>query len=306
MNTTVKNTSKRPISRSAVVRIVIWSVVLLILCSVFALSLGGILFRNARFGLFSFGGYTYDNPRSYSVGGATVADERITEIDIDWLDGDIEILPTDGAEIVISEDYDGRDSDYRLRWRIRRGELEIKFQKSAWSIGFVNSDPPKKLTVLVPRDMLENMNEVQVETVRSNVTFQGNAEELSFDSVEGNLYANGHIGELEISSVEAEVHFDGALRECNIDGVSINATLRLREANLLEVDGVDNSVHLYLSDAVTGFRLENDALGDKTTINGFDNVEYRGKSRCFWGDESFRIEADGISTQLKIEKLTDN
>ncbi len=299
---------KRPISTSAVVRIVVWSIVLLILSGVFALSLLATALRDGgfQFGLISLGGYTYEDASSYHVGGGDVS-ETIRDIDIDWLSGDIEILPApEGAtSVTVSEDYSGDDDDERLRWRIREGKLQIKFQKSRWGVGIKHSAPTKKLTVFVPTSLLSALGEVDIDTVESKVTFEGHADEFSFDAVDGDLTVTGSVGELDIDSTETVLNFTGTLGHGDFDGVDLTATLWLDGARGFDIDGVGNAVTLYLADAVTGFRVERDALGGKTTVSSaFEGSGARDDYDQYWGDGSLEIRIDGIDVQLNVEKLT--
>ncbi len=295
---------KRPISGSAVARIIIWSAVLIILCAVFVLGILAGTFGEL-FGRISFGGYTYPDPDSYEIGGGST-DQTVRDIDIDWLAGDIEILPAaEGVtEITISEDYAGEDPDDQLRWRVFDGELEIKFRKSSW--GVVNDVPEKKLTIRIPQAMLETLGEVDIETVNSEVNFKGYAEELSFNGVDGRLVVAGTVGELNIDGGNAGVDFTGTLGRGDFDGVDITATLRLDGARELDVDGVDTHVTLYLGDAITGFGVAQSSVGGSVIVNGFDGVSARNGYDYYWGDGSLRIDSDGVDAKLKIEKTTNS
>ncbi len=301
---------KRPISSSAVVRIVIWSLVLCILCGVFAVSmLAQAVADTGRGigGIFSFGNYHYGEESTYTVGGGEIT-ETVCDLNISWLNGNVEILPAEkGASgITISEDYDGTDKDICLRYRVRGGKLDIKFQKSLSVFGIQRQTPEKKLTVRIPQEMLDDLDEVSIDTVDSHVVFKGNAEEFSYDAVCGSLDAEGHIGELEIDGVDAEVYFTGTLGKGNFDGVRVRSTLRLDAAQKLDADGVDTRVTLYLGERVTGFSVEHDSLGGDLTIQGFDDVISHGKKGKTWGDGSLKIDADGVDAELIIGKTTES
>ncbi len=298
---------KRPVSSSAIVRIVIWTIVLIILCSIFFLGMIGASFRGilTSFGSFSIGGFAYSDEDSYAVGGGAVSDAAtVTDMDIDWLNGDIEILPAEAGvtEITITESYDGEEEN-RLRWRVRDGELQIKFKKSSWWAGNHNL-PSKKLTIRLPEG--HPLNEVDVNTTKSDITFEGYAKEFNLESVNGKLIASGHIGELDIDSVDADVNFNGSLGTCDFDGVNVHAVLRLTEARELDIDGVDYDVTLYLADTITGFRIDHDSVGGNMKIEGFEGVGARGDYDEYWGDGSLTILSDGVDAKLTVKKSTEN
>ncbi len=299
--------SKRPISGSAVARIVIWSAVLLILCAFFAAGVLGTVMngRGSFFGIFSFGGYSYEDADSYTIGGGT-STSHVKDVEIDWLSGDIEILPTDGDTITIQEDYTGTDEDTRLRWKIEDGELSVKFCKPYRFFGGSKDCPSKKLTLLIPKTMLDAMGDVEIDSVDSHVTFMGRAEELSVDAVSGKLTVNGHADELNIDSVEMDVDYTGTVRYVDLDGVEIKAVMHVTSALNFDIGGVDNDVTLYFSDDITGFSVDHASVSSSVTINGYENVTIRDKKDRYWGDGSITIDMHGVDVQLKIEKETND
>ncbi len=317
---TEPNRQKHPVSASAVVRIVIWSVVLLILAGLFTLGMlgsmrgkGGLDF----FGSVSLGGYTYDDASAYSIGGDSFEDSSINELDIDWPSGDIRIIPTDDAFITISEDYDGDDPDYRLRWLIEDNELSIKFCKPYWMIG-VSNRPSKTLTLYIPRTMLNAMREVDIDASDSRITFEGNAKEFQLDGVDVQAAITGHIGSLDMDGsdialtfsgrlddadfdgVDMTVDFTGTLGKANFDGVDTVATMRLTQADSIDVDTVDGEITLILSEDITGFAVSVDALAGNVLVNGYDTVSKKGYDE-YWGDGHLLVTVDGLDAAVKIE-----
>ncbi len=297
---------KRPINKSAVVKIVVWSVVFCVLSSILLASLtGGIVDVNV-FGLpgihLNLGGFTYEDASEYSVGDATIKD-TVTDLEINWVEGAIKVIPSDTDEIRVTEDYGGDNDDLRLRWRVKDGKLTVQFRKSAFfgTADFVSKD----LTVAIPAVMLEAMDEVEITTVSGDVTFTGNADELTLDAVEGDLTIKGDIGELEVNAVQGELTFTGSVRTANMDCVDTTVIMHLDMATELSFDQVDGDVTLYLSEEITGFSAELDAIGGEISADGFD-VSSVGNKGTRWGDGSLRIDMDGVSAKLNIKKLTDN
>ena len=295
------NMKKRPVSASAVVRIIIWSVVLCLLTGLLAWGLeedgGGEIFPSLN-----LAGYRYSD-KGFSVGNGS-SEEKITEISIDWLAGSVTVLAAEGDEIVITEDYDGEDGGLRLRWKIEGGKLTVKYCKPR-SFGKVKADE-KNLTVAIPASMLDSMGEVEIVSVDTVVSYTGNADELSLDAVNGELTVIGDVGELEVDAVEAQVIFRGGVRKAEVDCVNADATMYLDMAKELKFDQVDGSVVLYLADEITGFAVEVEALSGDIEADGYEGVEYTGKRSARWGDGSLRIYVNGVAGQLKIEKLIES
>lgn len=297
---------KRPISGSAIVRIVLWSLVLAILLGLFALFMIQAILGDRGWDLnlglhFGAGGFRYDDD-AYTVGGGSTQ-TAITEIDVDWLDGEVNILPSDGESVEIKEDYNGEDADYRLRWRVENGQLSVKHQAPYWLFGILGgSHPTKNLTILVPTAMLENMDEVSVESVEADVTYTGNARALSLDAVEGSLTVTGTIGDLDMDSVDGDLTFRGSLERLDMDGVEGSAVLYLDQAGDINVDGVEARVTLHLGEAITGFRLTCDGIGSRTQVEGFEDIRRDGNN-ISWGDESLTIDVDGVSPSVTVERM---
>ena len=115
-----KTTQKRPVRGSAVVGIVIWSLVFCLLGLILLGSVTGIHTEIDVFGLpgvhLNLGGFTYKDADEYTVGDASISD-TVSDLEINWLEGSIAIIPSDTDEIRITEEYGGDDSDLRLRWR---------------------------------------------------------------------------------------------------------------------------------------------------------------------------------------------
>lgn len=297
MNNYNNKEKKRPVSASAVVRLVIWSVVLCVLVSLFAL--GMLRGSNGVFSGINLGGFRYDDS-GYEIGNGT-SGERITSITVDWIVGSVNVIPSDGEEISISDDYRGDNRDLALRWRIRDGELTVKYCASLW---ILNQTTDKNLVLEIPAFMLEGLDEVEIDGVDCDVTFTGNADELSLDVVDGKVEIHGNIGELELDAVDGNLTFRGAVRRADMDCVDTTVSMYLEMAAELNFDQLNGDVTLYLSDEITGVRAEMDSVGGEITMEGFEGSTVTGKREARWGDGSLRIQVDGADCHLLIRKQT--
>lgn len=301
-----KTTQKRPVRGSAVVGIVIWSLVFCLLGGLLALGLEGSGFRILDihgFPVISLGGFIYKDADEYSVGNATVT-EGITDLTINWAVGNVTVIPSEGDSITITEDY--RDGSYadRLRWRVKDGKLTIQFRKSTYFGSFESLS--KDLTVAVPTAMLESMGDVQITVASGNVTYTGNADELSLDTVEGSLTVTGDIGDLEVEAVDGNVTFRGGVRRGDLDCVDADVTMYLDMATDLSFEQVDGDVELYLSEEITGFSVKMDSLKTEINAEDFEDMHYLDDGSAKWGDGSLRISMDGLKNKLNIKKLTND
>lgn len=117
---------------SALLRIIIWSIVLVILLAVTGLAIAGFFGFDS---IISFDGisignsYRYKDADSYLTGEFSIEAPSIKSIDLEWVAGSVDISVGEGDKIVVSESgYN--DEDERLRYRIKDGKIDIKFRKS--------------------------------------------------------------------------------------------------------------------------------------------------------------------------------
>ena len=288
---------KRPVSASAVVRIVIWSVVFCLLTGLFALAMFREIFGHGGISL-GFGGYYYDDD-GFSIGNGTT-ERTITELNIDWVAGDVTVALSDGDRVEIFEDYDGTDAN-RLRWKVRGSELIVKFRKPTWfDEGYV--DDEKKLMVLIPASMADDLDEIQIETVFSNQNIGVSARELDVSSVSGQVTVVGNYRTVDIETVSGHVKFAGDFRNANFESVSARVDVTLqKQAVSLDMDTVSGDLTVVLPDSTTGFRVDTDSVSGYTDIRGFDC----GSSNR-WGDGSMEIHMESVSGKLLIEKEITN
>lgn len=302
----VNETQKRPVRPSAVVGIVVWSLVFCLLGALLAAGLCGVGFRILYLDgipVLSFGGFSYEDADTYSVGNGTT-EETITDLSINWLAGKITVEASADEKIHVSEDYGGENDDMRLRWKVEEGELKIQFCKPVL-FGSVNGGS-KSLTVQVPQTMLDAMNEVEIDGVDCDVSYTGNADELDLNVVTGDVTVSGDLGELNVDAVEGKITFRGAVRAAELDCVEADVTMYLDKATRLSFDQVDADVTLYLSEEITGFDAEMDSIGSEITVEGFEGMSGVSNKHARWGDGSLRISMNGIDSQLKIKKTTND
>lgn len=284
---------------SAVVRIVIWSLVALILTGALV---AGIAFRRVwgSSGDFSIGvtGNVYSG--DYNIGGGSIT-EPINAIEVDWVSGKIEISVYDGDATEISEN-EISDEDYKLRYRVENGRLTVHSEKSGFSFGII-SRPKKELTIKIPRTYAENLKEIKISSTSADIninglTVSGSAET---DTVSGKVTAeNLNTASLECDTVSGDITASGAIESFDLDSTSGSAQITTSvPLKKLETDTVSGNVTMTLPED-SGFTLEFD------TVSGDLNCELpmankNGKHIC--NDGSAKFEADSTSGDFTIKKL---
>lgn len=287
---------KKKVNGGAVARIVIWSVVLVLLVGVFAgaMVLGGD-------GIIHLGGYVYEDADSYNVGNGEITD-TVTALDVDWIDGSVSIVPTDGDKIIVREDYQDDQDELRLRWKVENGKLTVKYRKSGRTT-WGKENHGKALTVEVPEALLKGMNEVEISIVSADLLMTDmTARETDIDMVSGDVVISGDFGELDIDTVSGDVKLEGSAKSMDVDGTSATIELLLNQAPAtIDVDTVSGNVSLLLPAETTGFEANVDAVSGTVSVHGFDDVT-KTKDYCRFGDGSVKINVDAVSGNLKIDK----
>lgn len=133
--------------------------------------------------------YRYDET-GYEIGGASIPSKSVTNIDIDWIDGDVEMVLCKDAFISITEVYEGEiaESEY-LRYRLSedKSSLSIKYRKSAAFVGF-GKNVEKKLIVRIPEAFIAQLETVSVNSKSADVVLDGvTAKTLSVTTKRGDI-----------------------------------------------------------------------------------------------------------------------
>jgi len=289
--------NEKKINRNALARLIIWSVVLVILSGLF---LSAIIFKGDD-SMFGFNTYRYDDADSYAVGAGQTT-EDIVELDIDWIDGQVKMIPTDGDKVIISEDYQGKNEEHRLRWKVENGKLLIKYRASGSSFG-ISFNKGKNLTIEIPRSVWSRMKNVEISLVSAElIATEMAACEVDITSVSGDLMLSGSVGQLNIETVSGDVKIDGSVESLDLEGVSARVELSLMsQPKSLDIETVSGDVRIYLPADVSGFEATMDSVSGRISVSDFENVTTaKGYSR--YGDGSVKIQTEAVSGNLKIGK----
>lgn len=174
----------------------------------------------------SVSGYTYSDSKRYTAGNAEVTG-KVRTIDINWIDGQVNIGLHDGDGVIVKE-TSGKDLDKeeRLRWYLKDGTLYIKYAES----GFRSAKSlDKKLTVLLPEDL--TLTKLTIDAVSAKTTVTDiTAGKLEINTVSGGAKLQLHrVDSEQINSVSGAVSIkaDNAMDRITVDTVSGSVTLRL-------------------------------------------------------------------------------
>lgn len=266
--------------QSAIIRIIAWSIAAIALIVVLILGMTRRL-GISSFTSFGFSGYTYSNGDKYKAGGASIDADKVDELEIDWMSGDVHVEANDGSTVQFEEKNEKRlKENEKLHYYNDHGTLKIEFKKSErkfFSTGGFKKE--KELIVRIPRKELDS---ISVDTVSADITVSGiTAESLTIDTTSGDTKVDGKFQEIELDTVSGE--FLAELLNCpeelKTDSVSGDLTVRIP----------DNEGFTYKKDSVSG------SFNCDFNVN---QKEDRGTYKN--GDASFSF--DTVSGDISIEK----
>lgn len=313
----------------AVVRIVIWSIVLCILCNIFIF----FLVRNPgdSFPFFSIEMGFY-NDDSYSTGDAEIS-EVIRSLDLDWTSGRVIVQLGEGEKATLTETYsDGTipEENQKMRWKMENGRLSVKFRSPRFSF-FFGTQKSKYLTLTIPAAWVEqSLDKTTVDTASADVEITGlRASKLDIDTASGDIKlhqcsvttldvdtASGTISAYELAahSVNADtasgrVIVEGDVRELDVDTASGSVTLTLTgTTNKISADTASGDIQ------VNGevYELDvNTASGDLTaTLTGASRLiemdTASGTARLSLSESipGFTAKMDSLSGRVSIDGFT--
>lgn len=297
-----------------------------------SITLGGISFG---FGS-DHSAYIADN--SYERGEGSVKASEVESLDVAWLSGSVQFVPSSDDTIRIRESCNtDLEEDEIMRWKLENGRLSIRF---ASKVKVVGNMPEKALTVEIPSSDWQ-VDYAEIQTVSANAELFGlNAYEFSFDSVSGALDADSIVGEeIDCATVSGSIHIDklecgsltvdsvsgntsikegnvtellnaastsgtlnftGAVRSVEWDTTSGDAKMIFTAApKNIEADSTSGDVTITLPEDIGGFKAELDSMSGELTSD-FE-ISHNG-DYVQYGDRSIMIEMDTLSGDLHIKK----
>ncbi|MBQ7346493.1 MAG: DUF4097 family beta strand repeat protein [Clostridia bacterium] len=195
--------------------------------------------------------YRYDES-GYEIGEGSIPSETITRIELDWIDGEVEIISCQDTFISISESAENElPESAKVRWKVGTdGTLSIKYRKSSWFFGVGSGNRNKKLILRIPASYFEQLTAIDVDVESANVVvydifatdfeFESSSGSLgvkdcvflrfSADTVSGKLLADGltsNTVEAESVSGSVDMKFPVSPNGLDISTTSGKVTLRL-------------------------------------------------------------------------------
>lgn len=295
---------------NAIIRIIIWSLVLVMLVGILVVFICPWLVRDTFLDNRPPAETAIPVPLATTPGQflpnnetLTLPADTIREIEINWVAGDIVIMATDVEEITISES-DVTDEQYAMVFQTRGEELEIQFCEkrlmSGVGISFAG-DLSKDLHIEVPKNWVGRS--IEIDAASANVEMYDIAlNELDLDGASGTCdFQNCTIDKLDIDTASGDIYYLGVLDSLDLDGASASFTGDLQNTpSRIDVDGMSGKLDIALPEDC-GYSLTMDGLSSSFRSD-FQGTEMKNKSHVY-GDGRCRINVDGMRCDVTIRKL---
>lgn len=296
---------------NAIIRIVIWSLVIIVLCSVMgSLMFGPSLFRpryepavtspltDEEDGRSGNGGSISANSQE----GVSVNASDIRKISISWAAGDIRIIAADDIQQIRFSEESVSDSRYQMVYKVSRDELKIQFCQDSIkfpSLG-VSVDISKDLFIEVPASWV--CQELEIDAAAADLTVENlMIRDVDFDGAAGICdFRNCTIGTLDLDTASGDVTFAGSLNALDFDAASASFTGVFTEVpDRIDMDGMSGDLELTLPENA-GFTVTMDGMSSHFRSDFSYSQKSSGTYIC--GDGSCDINIDAMSSDVYIRK----
>lgn len=163
----------------------------------------------------------YEDKNLYTAGNAEFSATLLTEVEIDWLGGDIEIEQSADNTLRATEDGDGLAENAKMHYLLDDGVLKIKYCRSGYCGDIAEGS--KHLRLEIPRGIGVEIDATTAETTVGVV----DVNEFSFESVSGNFSAEKIVCQsMDIETKSGQVNV-GELTAAELDAESTDGDMRL-------------------------------------------------------------------------------
>lgn len=219
----------------------------MIVCAVAVLAAVGL----AVSGVFGGGtGFSYANAEKYTAGETEIR-ENVRNLDIHWLDGEVNIAYHSGNTVLLRETADfALSGDQQLRWWMDGDTLRVQYAKPGIKMQLLG--PKKKLTLTLPEGI--ELSEVRAEATSGDLHIPKlKAEKLLLATTSGDIRAEAETGELDAASTsgDQELKAAGSLKVLNIGATSGDIRLEAEKAETVKAGTTSGNMQLTIRELGT-------------------------------------------------------
>jgi len=289
---------------SAIIRISLYSLIVLVLTGFLIWGIGGKHNMNFfSFNLFGASGLNY-NDKDYTIGEGEVIASKVDEVQVNWTSGTVKVVPyvadTTGQDAIFFTEESGTplEADYEMRYKVEDGVLKIMFAKPNVKFIGIFKSLDKDLTINVP--VGTKLSDVTIETVSANIDLESiQADRFDLATVSGDIDSTLLIGNsMNAETVSGEIQWvDAKLGTAVAETVSgeINTNFASMPTDI-QMDTVSGGMTIGLPEN-DGFKVDYDKVS-----GNFDcefNVKINKNSAIYKNGQN-KIKLETVSGNMRI------
>lgn len=279
--------------RNAIVRIVLYSLIITILLTLlfFGLGVRNLFGKRSTVTPVETVVSTLTESPLESGNKLTFNPDSVQDLKIEWAAGSIAIFPADVEEITVFES-DVSDSKYTMVCKTHGNTLILRFCDDNWEHGFRVKGISKDLTIMVPRNW--QCSSLEIDAASASVEVNGlTIREVEFDGASGKCeFSNCTVDIMDLDTASGDIEFYGSLNilECDAASASFTGVLT-NHPTRLDMETMSGDLDITLPEDC-GFTVNLDGLRTNftsdypTTVKNGDQV---------YGDGSCRINISAMS-----------
>lgn len=281
--------------RNAVFRIILWTITLVILIGLLGSAM--LWFRpNGRFWS-RVSSIAEDGDASILSGGnsLSVDADKVRDLDIDWVSGEIRIQPSDVKEIQITETA-VEDSRYEMRCTHSGQTLKIAYCDPS-TIRINKGAYSKDLTILVPKNWDCRCLNIDAASAKLYVD-DLNIREVDVDTASGtSQFQNCIVDALDVDTASGDIRFVGSLNKLDCESASASIYAELDNVpSEIDMDTASGALELVLPKNA-GFSVKMDSMSGTLDSDFPTTIK---DSRYICGDGACEIDMDSMSGKITI------
>lgn len=277
--------------------------------------------------------YTYINADKFLSGNATISEGILTEIDIDYITGSVEVeISSEIDEFTIEESFKKElDEDEKVHYLFEKGKLTIKYRAS--SSKKVKTNLEKSLTIKVPADR-QQLTKISSNTTSANVKIKGNflngavagsISEVNLNSTSGGIIVGGlNISELTVKtssgnidiktcivsksvvleSVSGGVYTSG-ITTPTIDAKSVSGSMRLRllTTGNVKAETTSGSVEIGFPNEIKAYTIDFETRSGKYSTDFNEKVD--GSLRRYGAGSGITVVVKTVSGAMSVKQYAE-
>lgn len=291
---------------NAIIRIIIWSLVLVILGGI----LCGFLIEETYLNNYTktridptegITDWDQSNAASESAEALNFDSDSISEIKIEWVAGNITIVKKQNIHTIRVQEYAPNNSQYQMVAKANGKSLKIQFFEGKHWYGIHDSAGSKDLLIEVPDSWI--CQKLELDIAAANLEIHKLAiQEVDIDGASGTCkFVNCMIPDLDIDTASGDVTFTGLLDTLDFDAASASFMGEFQNTpKSIDMDGLSGSLDIALPEDC-GFTVSMDGLSSRFSSD-FYGTENRNGAHIY-GDGRCRIQVDGMNVDVTIRKL---